>query len=249
MRERIYVTDGNGRSFVAGWIAHLSGNPQAGLSDVLPAIVDGLFQALSDKSKEVQRQVQNALEAAILETDRSDVSQLIPIVANQLELVQNEENKWLIRYSTLLWLRKLLPLSSAASVKSSPVCLQALFSLQPVENDAVSDGTPGVLKERQRAIEVNELALQVDQLLKTAVADGAGSEELIMLLEVITKVLESPAIFRKKLQAFVWLEHILDNNKENIQDELGLFSKLIRYFAVKYTEFCRLKTDVLNRLR
>jgi len=92
--------------------------------------VDLTFQALSDKSKEVQRQVQNALEAAILETERADVSKLIPIVANQLELVQNEDNKWLIRYSTLLWLRKLLPLSSAASVKSSPICLQALFSLR-----------------------------------------------------------------------------------------------------------------------
>ena len=74
--------------------------------------------------------MQNALEAALLETERADVSKLIPIVANQLELVQNEENKWLIRYSTLLWLRKLLPLSSAASVKSSAVCLQARVALK-----------------------------------------------------------------------------------------------------------------------
>ena len=99
-------------------------------------------------------------------------------------------------------------------------------SLQPVENENVSDGTPGVLKERQRAIEVNELAGQVDQLLKSAVADEAGPEELIMLLEVITTVLESPVGFRKKLDAFVWLEHILDNNKDKIHEEIGKRSTL-----------------------
>ena len=102
------------------------------------------------------------------------------------------------------------------------ICNDPILSLQPVENETVNDGTPGVLKERQRAIEVNELAVQVDQLLKTAVADEAGPNELIMLLEVITTVLESPVGYRKKLDAFVWLEHILDNNKDNIHDEIGI---------------------------
>ena len=37
-----------------------------------------IYQALGDSSKEVQRQVQKALEAALLETDRADVAQLIP---------------------------------------------------------------------------------------------------------------------------------------------------------------------------
>jgi vacuole morphology and inheritance protein 14 len=46
LRERIYVLDSQGRSFVAGWITHLSGNPHTGLSDVLPALVDGLFQVI-----------------------------------------------------------------------------------------------------------------------------------------------------------------------------------------------------------
>ena len=45
--------------------------------------------------------------------------------------------------------------------KNSLTLLQALFSLQPVENEIVNpDGNPGVLKERQRAIEVNELAVK-----------------------------------------------------------------------------------------
>ena len=78
-----------------------------------------------------------------------------------------------------------------------------------------------MLKERQRAIEVNELALKVDQLLKISVAEGAGPHELILLLEAITTVLESSKCDKKKLDAFVWLEHILDNNNDNVQDELG----------------------------
>ena len=61
----------------------------------------------------------------------------------------------------------------------------------------------------------------MDLLLKKAVAEEAGSDELVMLLNVITTVLESQVVFKKKLDAFGWLEHILDNNKENIQDELG----------------------------
>ena len=124
-----------------------------------------IYQALGDSSKEVQRQVQKALEAALLETDRADVAQLIPgrnknslipvnkttwifglmfipmhqsnsgvfifyskkVVANQLEIVQTDDSSWLIRYLALLWLRKLLPLSSCAAVKSAPICLQAWF--------------------------------------------------------------------------------------------------------------------------
>ena len=56
------------------------------------------------------------------------------VVTNQLEIVQAEESCWLIRYLALLWLRKLLPLSSCAAVKSAPACLQAMvqnLSLNP----------------------------------------------------------------------------------------------------------------------
>ena len=48
------------------------------------------------------------------------------VVTNQLEIVQAEESCWLIRYLALLWLRKLLPLSSCAAVKSAPACLQGV---------------------------------------------------------------------------------------------------------------------------
>ena len=100
--------------------------------------------------------------------------------------------------------------------------ISALFSFQSFDSDLQSpEVTSEVMKERQRSIEVNDLSQQVDQLLKTAVAEGATSNELIMLLEVITNVLEEPDSVSKKLQAFLWIEHILDNNKENIQDELG----------------------------
>ena len=62
----------------------------------------------------------------------------------------------------------------------------------------------------------------MDTLLKEAVAKSAQSEELLELLEVITKVLEGPMAVKKKLEAFNWLEHILDSQKEKVQDELGL---------------------------
>ena len=61
----------------------------------------------------------------------------------------------------------------------------------------------------------------MDELLKDAVAKSAQSEELLELLEVITNVLEGPMSVRKKLEAFNWLEHILDNQKDKVQDELG----------------------------
>ena len=66
----------------------------------------------------------------------------------------------------------------------------------------------------------------MDTLLKEAVAKSAQSEELLELLEVITKVLEGTMAVKKKLEAFNWLEHILDSQKEKVQDELGLVSLL-----------------------
>ena len=70
-----------------------------------------------------------------------------------------------------------------------------------------------------------KIPVLVNELLKTSVDNGADSDVLIMLLEVITNVLESETSFRKKLQAFIWLEHILDNSKDNIQDEIGIVFK------------------------
>ena len=53
------------RLFVSGWIVHLTGNPNAGFGEVLPAIIDGLFLALNDKQANVQRTVANALQGKI----------------------------------------------------------------------------------------------------------------------------------------------------------------------------------------
>ena len=44
LREQIYAQDANARFFVSGWVAHVSGDPAAGIADCLPAIVHGLFQ-------------------------------------------------------------------------------------------------------------------------------------------------------------------------------------------------------------
>ena len=65
VRERIYVKETTARLFVSGWIVHLTGNPNAGFGEVLPAIIDGLFLALDDKQANVQRLVANALQGKI----------------------------------------------------------------------------------------------------------------------------------------------------------------------------------------
>ena len=65
IRERIYAKEATARLFIAGWIIHLTGNPNAGFGEVLPAIIDGLFRALDDKQANVQRLVANALQGNI----------------------------------------------------------------------------------------------------------------------------------------------------------------------------------------
>ena len=62
IRERIYAVEPTARLFIAGWIDQLSGNPNAGLGEMLPGIIDGLFNALDDKQANVQRAVSKALQ-------------------------------------------------------------------------------------------------------------------------------------------------------------------------------------------
>ena len=139
IRERIYAKEATARLFIAGWIVHLTGNPNAGFGEVLPAIIDGLFRALDDKQANVQRLVANALQglvsafvkqqlkmsliASMQETSRSDISQLLPIVAEQLRESSSNSN-WQLRYNSLLWLRHLVPINYEITVKSAAVCIR-----------------------------------------------------------------------------------------------------------------------------
>jgi hypothetical protein len=127
LRERVYAIDSQARSFVAGWISVLSGNPHAGLSTVLPALIDGLFNALADNNKETHSLVWSALESALQEAPRCDVEKMIPIVSQQL--LKTSDVVWTQRYLALVWLRALIPLKKDATVKSAPVVLEALFKL------------------------------------------------------------------------------------------------------------------------
>jgi len=93
-RERIYAQEASARLFVSGWIIILVGTPAAGFGDVLPAIIDGLFNSLEADigQTHVVRQTSNALQACLQESSRSDISQLLPIVAEQLKKSKNKQN-------------------------------------------------------------------------------------------------------------------------------------------------------------
>ena len=148
IRERIYAKEATARLFIAGWIVHLTGNPNAGFGEVLPAIIDGLFRALDDKQANVQRLVANALQglvsafvkqqfkmsliASMQETSRSDISQLLPIVAEQLRESSSNSN-WQLRYNSLLWLRHLVPINYEITVKSAAVCIRVSEKIKSIK--------------------------------------------------------------------------------------------------------------------
>ena len=64
------------------------------------------------------------IKASLQETSRSDISQLLPIVAEQLN-ISGGKNNWQLRYNTLLWLRHLIPINNEITVKSAGVCIRA----------------------------------------------------------------------------------------------------------------------------
>ena len=63
------------------------------------------------------------IKASLQETSRSDISQLLPIVAEQLN-ISGGKNNWQLRYNTLLWLRHLIPINNEITVKSAGVCIR-----------------------------------------------------------------------------------------------------------------------------
>lgn len=200
IRERIYAKETTARLFVAGWIVQLSGNPNAGFGEVLPGVIDGLFRALDDKQSNVQRLVSNALQATMQETSRSDISQLLPIVAEQLRESSSNSN-WQLRYNALLWLRHLVPINYEITVKQAAVCIRAIFNLTEVPRSSE-------MKELQRSSEINELKSDVLHLLKQAIVEKADTEDLSTIIEVLLSILSTnPAA---KLNCFSWLYTILD---------------------------------------
>ena len=60
------------------------------------------------------------------ETSRSDISQLLPIVSEQLRDSDSGTN-WQVRYNALLWLRHLVPINYEITVKSAAACIQVIF--------------------------------------------------------------------------------------------------------------------------
>ena len=223
IRERIYAKEATARLFVSGWIILLTGNPAAGFGEVLPAIIDGLFRSLDDTNINVQRQISNALQASLQETSRSDISQLLPIVAEQLN-ISGGKNNWQLRYNTLLWLRHLIPINNEITVKSAGVCIRAIFK---IKTDEVSE-----MKEAQRNAEINELKNDVQILLKRAILEKAESDELKSILQVLLSILDTDPTAR--LSCFNWLDTILE--KSIAEDEIILYlpgeqSSIVQYYG------------------
>ena len=224
IRERIYAKEATARLFVSGWIILLTGNPAAGFGEVLPAIIDGLFRSLDDTNINVQRQISNALQASLQETSRSDISQLLPIVAEQLN-ISGGKNNWQLRYNTLLWLRHLIPINNEITVKSAGVCIRAIFK---IKTDEVSE-----MKEAQRNAEINELKNDVQILLKRAILEKAESDELKSILQVLLSILDTDPTAR--LSCFNWLDTILE--KSIAEDEIILYLPGKHHMLCKIIEY------------
>ncbi|GJY64498.1 protein VAC14 [Tanacetum coccineum] len=74
LRERMNFLNPHVRQFLVGWITVLDSVPDIDMLGFLPDFLDGLFNMLSDPSREIRQQADSALSEFLLEIQNSPVS-------------------------------------------------------------------------------------------------------------------------------------------------------------------------------
>mmetsp|Transcript_10429 Transcript_10429/g.26235 ORF Transcript_10429/g.26235 Transcript_10429/m.26235 type:complete len:725 (-) Transcript_10429:67-2241(-) len=231
LQERIYVLNAFVRQFLLGWVQVLNTVPDIDLVQHLPCFLDGLFQILSDKKRDIRREAENTIAEFLRDLKHVDPAKvdfgaltaiIVPYTSSQVEFA---------RRLAMVWFREFIYFGKDLMLPHAPAIVGCVLP-------ALSDEVPGI----QEVAEMTNSALL--QLITSTSADLPIDE----VLKMITSQFLNQYI-PTRLASLRWVLLLHLKSRHLLQPYLEeLFPALLKTLSDPAEEVVRLDLEVMAKV-
>lgn len=231
LRERLKIHDVYIRNLIIGWVRLLHAAPEIPMLDYLPEYMEGLFDMLGSKNRNLVQEVSGALDDFLSTIDSSpylSVYPMVPILVNFCDLSRNNK---LARSVSLSWLFVFIRLDGDSLRELLPDMVRSALTSLPSKNADL----------RAKASACNDALIELVANTKQEIDCGALLKQLAYHL--ISKFVQA------RMAALSWFLMLMKKMPSFIVSRLDtLLPVLLRILQDSYDQVVRKDIEVLARL-
>ncbi|CAA7394916.1 unnamed protein product [Spirodela intermedia] len=225
LRERMNVLNPHVRQFLVGWITVLDSVPDIDMLGFLPDFLDGLFNMLSDSSREIRQQADSALSEFLQEIKNSpnvDYGRMAEILVQRASSPDE-----FTRLTAITWINEFVKLGGDQLV---PYYAAILGAILPCISDK---------EEKIRAV-----ARETNEELRAIRADPADGFDIGSILSIARSQLSSEWE-ATRIEALNWMATLLARHRAEVIVFLSdIFDSLLRALSDPSNEVVLLVLEV-----
>nr|GEU63934.1 protein VAC14 homolog [Tanacetum cinerariifolium] len=209
LRERMNVLNPHVRQFLVGWITVLDSVPDIDMLGFLPDFLDGLFNMLSDPSREIRQQADSALSEFLQEIQNSpsvDYGRMAEILVLRASSPDD-----FTRWTAITWINELVKLGG--------------YELVPYYADILGAILP-CLADNEEKIRV--VAGEINDELRATEADTSQGFAVGAILSVAKRQLSSE-YEATRIESLHWISALLNRHRPEVLSSLNdIFETLLK---------------------
>ncbi|KAE8690888.1 Protein VAC14-like protein [Hibiscus syriacus] len=225
LRERMNVLNPYVRQFLVGWITVLDSVPDIDMLGFLPDFLDGLFNMLSDSSREIRQQADSALSEFLQEIKNSpsvDYGRMTEILVQRAASPDE-----FTRLTAISWINEFVKLGGDQLV---PYYADILGAILPCISD----------KEEK----IRVVARETNEELFSIKADPAEGFDVGAVLSIARRQLDSEWE-ATRIEALHWISTLLDRHRSEVLCFLNdIFDTLLKALSDSSDEVVLLVLDI-----
>ncbi|PWA67056.1 hypothetical protein CTI12_AA319850 [Artemisia annua] len=238
LRERMNVLNPHVRQFLVGWITVLDSVPDIDMLGFLPDFLDGLFNMLSDPSRDIRQQADSALSEFLQEIQNSPVScETLLLLLKSVDYGRMAEILVLrasspddfTRWTAITWINELVKLGG--------------YELVPYYADILGAILP-CLADKEEKIRV--VASEINDELRAIKAEPSQGFKVGAILSIAKRQLSSE-YEATRIESLHWISALLDGHRLEVLSSLNdIFETLLKALSDPSDQVVLLVLEALN---
>ncbi|KAB2084295.1 hypothetical protein E1A91_A05G337200v1 [Gossypium mustelinum] len=225
LRERMNVLNPYVRQFLVGWITVLDSVPDIDMLGFLPDFLDGLFNMLSDSSREIRQQADSALSEFLLEIKNSpsvDYGRMAEILVQRAAALDE-----FTRLTAITWINEFVKLGGD---QLFPYYADILGAILPCISD----------KEEK----IRVVARETNEALRSIEANPTENFDVGGILSIARRQLDSEWE-ATRIEALHWISTLLTRHRAEVLCFLNdIFDTLLKALSDSSDEVVLLVLDI-----
>ncbi|KAG4148861.1 hypothetical protein ERO13_D05G309600v2 [Gossypium hirsutum] len=225
LRERMNVLNPYVRQFLVGWITVLDSVPDIDMLGFLPDFLDGLFNMLSDSSREIRQQADSALSEFLLEIKNSpsvDYGRMAEILVQRAAALDE-----FTRLTAITWINEFVKLGGD---QLFPYYADILGAILPCISD----------KEEK----IRVVARETNEALRSIEANPTENFDVGGILSIARRQLDSEWE-ATRIEALHWISTLLNRHRAEVLCFLNdIFDTLLKALSDSSDEVVLLVLDI-----